>query len=197
MGLQKVICLFAIIVSAVVFLYALGVMTDLYDTLYTTMTATYEATDDSVVYTISRSRVDGAIVYYNMQSFNQQLLLVSIVMILLGALLFVTNTHSRRKYYIGNYFATGIYAIAAVVTGVWSHIEIEKYKAEYLKVDFAALEEYLESRQIEYTNSTFWFDVHYLVLVLLVAAAALLIWNAVWKTNLMKQETQLLQNGAK
>ena len=34
---QKMICLAAIIVSAIFFLYTLGIMTDLYDSLYSTM----------------------------------------------------------------------------------------------------------------------------------------------------------------
>ena len=34
---QKILCMAAVIVSAVVFFYALGIMTDLYDALYDTM----------------------------------------------------------------------------------------------------------------------------------------------------------------
>ena len=37
MTIQKILCLAAVIVSAIVFLYALGIMTDLYDALYDTM----------------------------------------------------------------------------------------------------------------------------------------------------------------
>ena len=35
--LQKILCLLAIGASVLIFLYALGIMTDLYDTLYSTM----------------------------------------------------------------------------------------------------------------------------------------------------------------
>ena len=37
MTAQKIICMAAIIVSVIFFLYALGIMTDLYDSLYDTM----------------------------------------------------------------------------------------------------------------------------------------------------------------
>ena len=43
-----------------------------------------------------------------------------------------------------------------------------------------------------YTESTFWFDLHYFVFALLIIVAALLVANAVWKTKLMKEEQQLL-----
>ena len=46
-----------------------------------------------------------------------------------------------------------------------------------------------------YTESTFWFDIHYLVFALLLIVAALLVANAVWKTRLMKEEQQLLRGG--
>ena len=38
MKLQKILCLLAIAASALVFIYSLGLMTDLYDSLYGTMT---------------------------------------------------------------------------------------------------------------------------------------------------------------
>ena len=37
MTAQKILCMAAIIVSAIFFLYTLGIMTDLYDSLYDTM----------------------------------------------------------------------------------------------------------------------------------------------------------------
>ena len=98
---QKILCLAAIIVSAVVFLYALGIMTDLYDALYDTMRNPND---------VFQTDVPGSIVYYNMQDFNNYFLKYSIGLILLAVLLFITNTHVRRKYYIGNYVATGLFA---------------------------------------------------------------------------------------
>jgi hypothetical protein len=59
-------------------------------------------------------------------------------------------------------------------------------------VDFAALKEHAEMWGTLYTESTFWFDLHYFVFALLIIVAALLVANAVWKTKLMKEEQQLL-----
>jgi len=183
---QKIICMAAIIVSAIYFLYTLGIMTDLYDSLYDTMRNPNN---------LSQTDVPGSMVYYNMQEFNRYILVYSIVQILLGVLLFITNTHSRRRYYIGNYAATGLFAAGAVYNSVFAHSYIEIFKGQFLQVDFAALKEHAELWGTLYTESTFWFDVHYLVFGLLLAASVLLIANAVWKARLMKEEARLLETG--
>ena len=184
---QKLLCLAAIIVSGVFFIYSLGIMTDLYDSFYSTMR---NAND------IWNSSVEGSQIYYFMQGLNQQLLMCSIALILLALLLFVTNTHVRRKYYIGNYVSTGLYAVAAVAMSVWGHIQIEAYKAYYLtNVNFEQLKEHAEMWGTLYTESTFWFDLHYLVFGLMILVSVLLVLNAVWKMQLMKDEAKLIEEG--
>lgn len=187
MTAQKILCLAAIIISAIFFLYSLGIMTDLYDSLYDTMRNPND---------ITQTDVAGSSLYYAMQAFNRQLLILSIGQILLGALLFITNTHSRRRYYIGNYAATGLFAAFAVYNSVYAHINIEDAKRMFLNdIDFAALKEHAEMWGTLYTESTFWFDAHYFVFGLLLLASALLIANAVWKARLMKDEASLLEEG--
>ena len=186
MTAQKFLCLAAIIVSAIFFLYTLGIMTDLYDSLYDTMRNPNN---------VSQTDVPGSIVYYNMQEFNRMFLLLSIGQILLGLLLYLTNTHSRRRYYIGNYAATGLFAAGGVYNAVFAHTYIEIFKAQFLQVDFAALKEHAEMWGTLYTESTFWFDLHYLVFALLLIVCVLLVVNAVWKVRLMKDEAKLIEEG--
>ena len=183
---QRILCLAAVIVSAVVFVYALGIMTDLYDALYDTMRNPSD---------VFQTDVPGSIVYYNMQAFNKVFLNYSIVLILISVVLFITNTHSRRRYYIGNYVATGIFAAASVYLSIFAHSYIEIFKGQWKKVDFAALKAHSEMWCTLYTESTFWFDVHYLVFGLLLLVAGLLVYNAVWKRNLMKEEDRILEEG--
>ena len=186
MTAQRILCLAAIIVSAIFFLYSLGIMTDLYDSLYDTMRNPSNP---------FQTDVEGSIVYYNMQEFNRMVLMLSIVQLLLGALLFITNTHSRRKYYIGNYVATGLFVAGGVYNAVFAHQYIEIFKAQFLQVDFAALKEHAEMWGTLYTESTFWFDLHYAVFGLVLIVCALLTANAVWKARLMKTEQHLLNEG--
>lgn len=188
-SLQKILCFIAVGVSAVVFMYSLGIITDLYDTLYSTMRNPND---------LMQTDVSGSFVYYEMQGFNQNFLIYGIGMILLALLLFITNTHVRRRYYIGNYVASGLWAAAGIGGAVWAHGQIEYFKAKFLQVDFAALKEHSEIFKSAYTESTFWFDVHYFIFALVILVAVLLIANVCWKISLMKQEAALLSsNGQK
>ena len=184
--LQKILCFLALVSSVIIFLYALGVMTDLYDTLYSTMRNPADLTQTDVA---------GSIVYYNMQAWNSYFLHCSIVLILLACLLFITNTHIRRRYYIGNYISIGAFALADFYVAWESHSYIEAFKARFLMVDFAALMDHANLWKTYYTESTFWFDVHYAVFCLSILVSLGLIACAIWKVRLMKEEKQLIAAG--
>ncbi len=184
---QKLVCLAAIIACAITFLYALGIMTDLYDALYSTMRNPYDLTETDV---------PGSIIYYMMQDFNRDLLKYAIGLVLLACLLFLTQTHVRRKYYVGNYVAVGLYSVATVAYTVWAHAYIEGYKAAFLtQVDFEALKKHAEMWKTAYVDSTFWFDAHYAVYAILLAVTVLLLLNLIWKIRLMKAEKRLIEAG--
>lgn len=185
---QKIVCLISLVAGALVFVYSLGLLTDLFDTLYSMIPNPNN---------LDSAKVQGARIYYDMQPFNRTLLRCSIGMILLSCVLFLTNTHSRRKYYIGNAVATALNVVAECAMAVWCHIQVTAFKAQYLTtVDFAELEKRL-SRRGTYTDSTFWFDIHYLVCGVAILAAVLLIVNFVWKKKMMQEEQKLLRSSGK
>ena len=188
MKCQKAVCLLCMISSVIVFLYALGIMTDLYDSLYSTMMNPADLT---------QTTVPGSIVYYNMQEFNSVFLKYSIGLILLACLLYITNTHIRRKYYIGNYIAAALFVIANVNIAIWAHQYIEVFKAQFLNVDFEALKKHAELWKTTYTESTFWFDIHVAVFAVSLIASAALIGVVLWKVSLMKEEQKLIEAGRK
>ena len=191
MRAQKTICLLAIIAAAVLFAYALGIVTDIYDGLYFTMASVKNPQEN-----VEKLKIPGAIIYFDMQEFNSQFVSGSIVLILLGCLLFVTNTQVRRKYYIGNYVAIGAYSIMAVALSIWSHQQIEAFKHQYLTtIDFEKLKEFCELLDKEYIDSTMWFDLHYFAVGLLLLTVVALLGNMVWKICLMHGERKLLENG--
>lgn len=185
---QKILCFAAIAVSAIVFLYALGLMTDLYDSLYPAMMDPNN---------IDNTYVPGSQIYYHMQPYNKQLLSASIVMILLSCGLFLTSTHSRRRYYAGNIVASVAWAAAGIGISVWAHGQSEFWKAEFLKVDFKSLEMFAKMMKKPYTDSTFWFDAHYAVCALVLLVAVLLVANLIWKFSLMGAEKRLIEEGKK
>jgi len=183
---QKLLCLMAIIVSAAVFIYSLGIITDIYDALYSTMRNPNDLTKTSV---------SGSFLYYEMQGFNQAFMLYGLAMILLSVGLFLTNTHSRRKYYIGNYVSVALWCVFAVGGGLWSHFQIEAIKAKWLQIDFEALAKHAQTFKSLYTESTFWLDLHMVIFILLLLTTALLVWNVYWKLKLMREEEALLAKG--
>lgn len=184
--LQKILCLLAICSSVIIFLYSLGIMTDLYDTLYSTMRNPADLT---------QTDVPGSIVYYNMQNFNAYFLKCAIVLILLACLLFITNTHIRRRYYIGNYISVGAFAAANFYVAIESHGYIEAYKERFLRIDFEALKAHAELWKTAYTESTFWFDIHYAVFAFSLLVSVGLVLCTVWKIRLMKEEARLIAAG--
>ena len=184
---QKFACLFSVVAAAVSFIYSLGIVTDIYDSLYSTMMDPNDLT---------QTFVPGSIIYYDMQAFNKSFMNVSIVLILLACLLYLTNTHIRRKYYIGNYVSVGLYSIATLAVGIWSHLQIEAFKVQYLTtVDFEALKTFAEMWNKPYIESTFMLDLHYFVLAMAVLSVVALVVNAIWKVRMMRAEDALIAEG--
>ena len=186
MTVQRILCVGMLIVCAVIFLYSLGIMTDLYDALYNTIRNPEK---------LEKTTVTGSRIYYDMQGFNRDFLHASIGMLLLCVVLFLTNTHSRRKYYIGNYTAVALVTAGGVGFAAWAHREIEMYKAQFLQINFEELAANAAKKKSLYTDSTFWFDVHYAVFGLLLLGIVLLIANVIWKCVLMKEEQALIKQG--
>ena len=184
---QKYACLFAVIAAAMSFVYSLGIITDIYDSLYSTMMNPNDLT---------QTFVPGSIIYYDMQAFNKSFMSASIVLILTACLLYLMNTQVRRKYYIGNYFAIGVYSIATLGVTVWSHLQIEAFKVQYLTtVDFEALKSFAEMWGKPYIESTLMLDLHYVVAAAAVLSVAVLVGNMIWKIQLMKAEDALIEAG--
>jgi hypothetical protein len=64
-----------------------------------------------------------------------------------------------------------------------------------LQIDFVALKEHAETWDTLYTESTFWFDVHYVLFGIVLVLDVLLLANLLWKRSLMKGEKQLIGKG--
>ena len=185
MTLQRVLCILMIAASALVFIYGLGYMTDVYDMIYV-LRDSYKTDEIRAFLT-------------DMDLFNRVLVRVGIGMILVSLTLLLTNTHTRRKYYIGNYAATGLTFCAACGTAVWGHAQVSAFKNLYYSgiIDFEVVKSWADRSARNggisvYTESAFWFDVHYFVFGILLLVAVLLVLNAIWKIILMKREKEAL-----
>ena len=185
---QKILCFAALAACGILFLYSLGLSTDLFDGLF------YALPEEAKLAT-AKVNVPGAEVYYQIQPFNRQLLNNSILLLLVGCLLFMTNTHSRRRYYISNAISTLGFAGAGVWLSIWTHMNIADFKAKFLAIDFTAYAKYATRRKKAYIDSTFWFDAHYVVIAILLVVCVALVINYLWKLSLMKAEKRLINEG--
>ena len=185
MTLQRITSFLLLVTAALVFVYSLGIMTDLYNGLY----------EISGFKESHRNYVEGTIIYREMQPFNQNLTTAGIVLILSAVALFVFRTHDRRKYYIANYITIGINVILNVAVSVWALTNVFAYKAQFLQIDFEKLKEVATERDIFYTESTFWFDAAWGVFIPLLVVTAISIFNMIWKICLMKAEKKLIEEG--
>lgn len=180
---QRIVCMAVLVASALVFVYSLGLLTDLYDSLYLTIRDPAN---------LEMTTVQGSRIFYDMQSFNSELTKVGIGLILVSLVLYLMNTHSRRKYYIGNFVAVALSVVCNVAATVWAVIEISGYRTKFLQMDFEALKAHAEMWKTLYTESTFWFDAGYMVFGLLMIATVLLVVNLILKLNVMKDEKRLI-----
>ncbi len=186
---QKLVCIFCIIAVAIAFVYSLGILTDLYDALYYTMRN--PSKPDS-------TRVPGSRIFYDMQEFNRQYVNMNVIVLVLSLLLFLTNTHVRRKYYIGNFVAVGVYAGAVLYSNYWAHFIIDHFTVQFkTTLDFEALKEFSETRGTLYLgpDDTFLLDLHYAVAAVGILAVVLLVANLIWKILLMRGEKKLIAAG--
>ncbi len=187
---QKIACMLALIAAALVFVYSLGMSTDLYDALARTIL--YPD------YDLDKTSVAGSRVYYDMFSFNQTFTRVSIGLILVTLVLFITNTNVRRKYYIGNYVSAGLFAVAALGVTIWSVPQIMDYKSKFQNnVDFEALKAFSKDWGTLYIgpNDTFWFDISFAVFGFLIFTVVLLVLNVILKILVMKAEQNAIGKG--
>ncbi len=180
----------ALIAAVLVFVGSLGISTDLYDSL--SRTILYPD------YDLDYTSVAGSRVYYDMFGFNSDFTKISIVLILVTLVLFITNSHSRRKYYIGNYVATGLAVAAQIAMSIWCIPQIANYKSQFQNnVDFEALEAFSKDWGTLYIGpgDTFWFDICYVIFGILLLTSCLLIVNLILKMTVMKGEQEALANG--
>ncbi len=183
MTFQRIVCIAMLITCVVVFVYSLGLVTDLHDSLRSTI-RNHENLD--------KSSVTGSRVYFDMQPFNRSFTLYSIILLLLNLLLFAMGTNSRRKYYIGNYVSIAISTVANIAMTVWAMPQIIAFKKQFLNINFEELKAFAERRNSLYTESTFCFDIGYVVFGLLMLMTVLLIVNMVLKIIVMKEEQRLI-----
>ena len=181
MLVQRIICYVVLAAAALVFIYSLGLVTDLHYNNF----AYYSENPE-------RPKFEGAEIYREIQPFNSQLTAAGIVLILSAVLLFVFSTHSRRRYYIGNYITIALNAVLSIGVAIFGVVNVIKYREMYFRIDFEELERWQGILRKPYSISPFWFDIGFYVFGFVILATLLSLCSLAFKVYVMRGEKKLL-----
>lgn len=191
MKFQKILLLASLIIAAVCIVYSFAYCTGDIATLYNYAGKKQYAINCEDTYLAA-------------QDFNQMLLILSIIYLLIVVALYATQCGKRRNYYITNYvviiaavvymvvFAVICLAMNASIMGMFlNDIDWTKYEYFYnLKDEVSGV--YLHHY---YSKNCVMFILGFVLSVIVLANAALLGLNLLWKRKLMKGEKELLEKG--
>ena len=200
MRFQKYMCLAMLIMAAITLLYAFvycsGSLAELGQVINVSSTGEHTSNFDAA------EGMNDALLYDDIQGFNTMLMWFGVIMVLLAVTLYITSCNKRRNYYISNVVSIGICAGGCFVLSLVAMIMNAGWRAEFLNIDFEAWLDYSTSRfelfgmEMHYSDSTLWFDLGFVVYILMMIASVMLVLNLVWKIKLMQGEKKLLNGSA-
>lgn len=189
MKFQKWLSLSTIIIGAIVFIFAIcfnsGNLADLmYYESVNIRNATFAADDFLAM----------------AQSFSSLMLGLAIAYIVIGVVVYITATNSRRNYYISNKIvaiALIAYIVAVSVIGL---VYIFMLVSSFYAINWTEIYDVYEIRQgigaPEVTQSPTMFIIGIVVFIITIANALAWLYNLIWKIKLMKGEKALLEKGS-
>ena len=182
MRFQKILILISLIVAALSFVYALsfcGGTIYQYQEFYDPVRD--EADFEGIAELVRAS-----------QHYNDILVWLSIVFILVVVLNYVMATNKRRNYYVTNYISIILTVVYAVVFAALIILFVVNTYSLFILVDRVEVGEVYAEINGKFNYSTINFILGYIMAGVIVVDAALLVFNLVWKVKLMKGEKKLL-----
>ena len=183
-----------LIVSAITIVYGL---------IFSTPIAALEDLTHASPSYATRDPIEANYTYDLFQTFTVVVLILGIVFLLLVAFCYLTACSSRRNYYISNYvavIATAAYAalmcVLIIAFTAICHVSFvndvnwEVYYNDYYNTPINQL-----TGAIKYSDDATVCFIGYVVGVICLGAAALMVYNLIWKIKLMKGEKALLEAG--
>lgn len=186
MRFQKILTIVTIVIAALSIVYALIFCSGVIGQI------------DRLVYL--EVELDGAILLnYRSQSFSDLFLILGIVLVLTVALMFIMGNHSRRKYYVTNYVAVGVYVAFALVFVVLLLVKLIGVQSALNAIDMeVAKEVYTDPLDAnspfgEWTDSAWTIYLGFAYMGLLIVNVVAVVLNLVWKIKLVQGERALLE----
>ncbi len=139
----------------------------------------------------------GMTLYKKSQSFSDTFLILGIVLVLTVVLMMIMGCHTRRKYYITNYIAIGIFVVYAIVFAILLVVNVAGVSSAINAINLEeAKEAYEEAANYygEWNDSTWMLTLGYVYMGILLVNVAAVILNLVLKIKLMQGEKALLES---
>ena len=142
--------------------------------------------------------VDKANNIYNLsQNFSNLFQILGILFILAAVLMLVMGCQSRRKYYITNYVAIGIFVVYSLVFAILLIINLTTISSALADFELEAFGEYYTSLHMDtswgkFSSSSWTISLGYALVALVLVTAIINALNLVWKILLMQGEKKLL-----
>jgi hypothetical protein len=185
---QKILTMVSLIVAALTFVYALIFFSGNLSNLMT-----YYGKEWDDLYTGADGFLDPA------QTFVSIYIILAIIFIIAVVTLFITQSNSRRNYYITNYISIGFTIFMAAVMAIVGIVGVSVLMGLFYSIDFEELEEFIidfgRSDLKSVSQSPLMFIIGYVVSLIALADGLAWAYNLVWKIKLMKGEKALLENG--
>lgn len=186
MRFQKIIAMVTLILAAVTLVYAFSFCTGSLAYAFYGTTKNFGTANP----------INADELFDTSQSFNDLLVVLCIIYIVITVTLYITSSHSRRKYYITNYVSIIVTAVFAVVLSVYAISMIGVCQGLFNQLDFETYKQMYENGQLQYySDSNAVFALGYVLFILVIVNAAVLILNMLWKIKLMRGEAALLKDG--
>lgn len=219
MKYQKILCIVCLILAAVLFVYSIGFITSIYNMLNYTWrinknAGTVSLRDPSLegtgcelfleletivipqkqIVTDEYGNEEEITVEVREVGFVDKLMAIAIADIAVALVLFIFNTHKRRKYYFGNYVATGLFVGYNLVASIWALVKLVQYHREFLAIDHEVIKAFCETWAMDYNynGAILSFRLGYVICAFMILAAVAVALNLVWKLLLEKRENTLL-----
>lgn len=201
MRFQKVLMVVTLVIAALCFVYSLAFLTGGLGNVRYYITSTGDIRTDYI---------NAANFYDASQAYVGTSVVLSIVLIVLCALMFLFGCNKRRNYYITNYIIIIAVAVMAVVVAIYSFVCISNImNLFYNDIAWTAsksdIANYFYESEIgtitrlrnnyPVDKSPLSFVLGYILYSLVFVDVAALVLNLIWKIKLMKGEKALLQNG--
>lgn len=213
MRVQKILMLVSLVVSALVLVYALIFMTGGLARVYR-----FIDTRDGTDYINCREFVSTS------QSFVSTLVTLSIIMIVLVAVMYLMACNSRRKYYVTNYIAIGLFVLFALAVAIYLVVMVAtvmnlyqngirwnsgegtavqriieyapgQFRYENVPTNYADQAVYYPDYTLD-PNQTYNFVLGFIMFAIVFVDVVCVALCTVWKVLLMRGEKKLLAGGA-